>query len=156
MSNNEISTILDSLYARANTGKFAIVFASLYLPFFLHVNMGVGWFYVVSIFTVCLAVAVIYFYQLFILKKAIAVRDDFAALDKQVRLFKRWNNIGWYMCPLFMAFLIWLCCADIEKPDNIGFVVSMLLGALIGGIIGIFKQRKINQDLRRLSDAIAQ
>ena len=87
MSNHEISTILDSLYARANTGKFAIVFASLYLTVFLLLNMGVGWFHVVIIFTVFLALAVIFFYQLLILTKAIAVRDEFAALDTHVRDF---------------------------------------------------------------------
>ena len=157
MTNNEISTILDGLYARIDATKYALICALVSLTYFLHFSLELSFIYVISAIATCLVVTVVHFYQLFTLKKAIAIQDDLEALVKQERSFTIWDNMKLYISILIIpAFLVWLYGVASVKPDNKGYAIAMLLGAVIGGIIGYFKQKTINKEIRQLSLAIAQ
>ncbi len=157
MTNNEISTTLNSLYARIDTVKYVLIFALLYIPYLLHTVMGLSWIFVIGATVVCLAMAGIYFYKRFILKKAIAVQCDLEDLEIQVRLFKRWNTIGWCVAvPIILAFVLWSYWQVVNNTDNIYYGLGLLVGALIGGIAGVFQQKEMNKEMKLLYLAIAQ
>ena len=155
MNNKDINQNLNRLYTRMNKRRGIFLWAIIYLPFMLRVNLKASWFFVVAIILAFLAATAIFFYQRSILEKAIAVKEDLPALDKQVQLFKRWKNNGLYICcPLFIGFLIWFF---VETPGTVistYFLWGMLTGLFVETILAIFHQRTINKELEQISSSI--
>ena len=89
MNNKDINQNLNRLYTRMNKRRGIFLWAIIYLPFMLRVNLKASWFFVVAIILAFLAATAIFFYQRSILEKAIAVKEDLPALDKQVRSEER-------------------------------------------------------------------